>query len=53
MLFTLLTDDGEIITVRDKTAKIIARGDTLELHVGDRCYFDIQKITVEEAAKKR
>lgn len=50
-MFKLLTNDGEIITVRDKTAKIIARGDNLELHVGDRCYFDIQEITVEEKAK--
>ncbi len=49
MLFRLLTKDGEIITVRNKTAKIIARGDTLELYVDDTCYFDIQKITVEEA----
>jgi len=48
MLFRLLTNDGEIITVRDKTAEIIARGDTLELHVDGCCYFDIQKITVEE-----
>lgn len=49
MLFRLLTNDGEIITVRDKTAKIITREGTLELYIGDRCYFDIQEITVKEA----